>query len=74
MDEPGVAATANDVYANPPDVDVLELEPGHPGLGDEGYVARRNRPVRDLPLRPARERAAAARSTTRRRNSGSGAR
>jgi phenylalanine-4-hydroxylase len=41
MDDPGVAATANDVYANPPDIDVLELEPGHPGLGDEGYVARR---------------------------------
>jgi len=31
----------NDVYANPPDVSVLELEPGHPGLGDEGYIARR---------------------------------
>jgi phenylalanine-4-hydroxylase len=42
MDETGVAAAANDVYANPPDVDVLELEPGHPGLGDEAYVARRN--------------------------------
>jgi phenylalanine-4-hydroxylase len=25
----------------PPDVTELELEPGHPGLGDEGYVARR---------------------------------
>jgi phenylalanine-4-hydroxylase len=25
----------------PPDVTTLELEPGHPGLGDEGYVARR---------------------------------
>ncbi len=42
MDETGVAAAANDVYANPPDVDVLELEAGHPGLGDEGYVSRRN--------------------------------
>ena len=31
----------NDIYANPPDVAELELEPGHPGLGDEGYVARR---------------------------------
>jgi len=41
MDETGVAAAANDVYANPPDVDVLELEPGHPGLGDEGYITRR---------------------------------
>jgi phenylalanine-4-hydroxylase len=39
MDE--TAAAANDVYANPPDIDELELEPGHPGLGDEGYVARR---------------------------------
>jgi phenylalanine-4-hydroxylase len=25
----------------PPDVTELELEPGHPGLGDEGYVNRR---------------------------------
>jgi phenylalanine-4-hydroxylase len=25
----------------PPDVTELELEPGHPGLGDEGYVERR---------------------------------
>lgn len=32
---------ANDIYANPPDVAELELEPGHPGLGDAGYIARR---------------------------------
>src|SRR5947209_20348551 len=25
----------------PPDVTELELEPGHPGLGDEEYIARR---------------------------------
>ncbi|HVK09303.1 MAG TPA: hypothetical protein VM597_11045 [Gemmataceae bacterium] len=25
----------------PPDVTELDLEPGHPGLGDEGYIARR---------------------------------
>src|SRR5262249_1883637 len=25
----------------PPDATELELEPGHPGLGDEGYVKRR---------------------------------
>ena len=31
----------NDIYANPPDPDVLELEPVHPGIGDEAYVARR---------------------------------
>jgi phenylalanine-4-hydroxylase len=31
----------NDIYANPPDVAELELEAGHPGLGDEAYVARR---------------------------------
>jgi phenylalanine-4-hydroxylase len=37
----GVDASANDVYANPPDVDVLDLEPGHPGLGDAAYVSRR---------------------------------
>jgi phenylalanine-4-hydroxylase len=42
MDQQAAAqASANDVYANPPDVTVLELEPGHPGLGDEGYIARR---------------------------------
>ena len=35
------AAADNDIYANPPDVTELELEPGHPGLGDEGYIARR---------------------------------
>jgi phenylalanine-4-hydroxylase len=35
------AQSPNDVYANPPDPDTLELEPGHPGLGDEEYVARR---------------------------------
>jgi phenylalanine-4-hydroxylase len=42
MEETRAAAAANDVYANPPDIDVLELEPGHPGLGDEGYIARRH--------------------------------
>src|SRR5687768_10037133 len=26
----------------PPDPDTLELEPGHPGVGDAGYVQRRN--------------------------------
>jgi phenylalanine-4-hydroxylase len=41
MDDASLAAANNDVYANPPDADALELEPGHPGLGDEGYVARR---------------------------------
>jgi phenylalanine-4-hydroxylase len=35
-------ADSTDVYANPPDVDHLELEPGHPGLGDEGYIQRRH--------------------------------
>jgi phenylalanine-4-hydroxylase len=42
MDETRTAAPADtDIYANPPDVAELELEPGHPGLGDEGYIARR---------------------------------
>jgi phenylalanine-4-hydroxylase len=34
-------ASENDIYANPPDVTELELEPGHPGLGDAAYIARR---------------------------------
>ena len=45
MDQaPLVAATAGDtdIYANPPDADSLELEEGHPGLGDAGYIARRH--------------------------------
>ncbi|HXE79698.1 MAG TPA: hypothetical protein VNK41_03030 [Vicinamibacterales bacterium] len=42
MDQQTAATAANtDIYANPPDVDQLELEPGHPGLGDEAYLARR---------------------------------
>ena len=46
MDAQAAAAAAepsNDIYANPPDVAELELEPGHPGLGDEAYVERRRR-------------------------------
>jgi phenylalanine-4-hydroxylase len=38
---PRPAESPTDVYANPPDIDRLDLEPGHPGLGDAGYVARR---------------------------------
>ena len=30
-----------DTMVTPPDVTELELEPGHPGLGDEGYIQRR---------------------------------
>jgi phenylalanine-4-hydroxylase len=30
-----------DAMVTPPDVTALELEPGHPGLGDEGYIQRR---------------------------------
>lgn len=43
MNEAQTAAGSrdNDIYANPPDIDVLELEPGHPGLGDEAYIGRR---------------------------------
>jgi len=41
MDQPAATSTATDVYANPPDVDHLDLEPGHPGLGDEAYIRRR---------------------------------
>jgi phenylalanine-4-hydroxylase len=35
------AGSDTDIYANPPDVDVLELEPGHPGLTDSAYIDRR---------------------------------
>jgi phenylalanine-4-hydroxylase len=42
MDQPTAASAAEtDIYANPPDVAQLELEPGHPGLGDERYIVRR---------------------------------
>lgn len=44
MDRPvaaGAAAVDMDEYVNPPDVTELELEAGHPGLGDEGYITRR---------------------------------
>ncbi|MFO0965918.1 MAG: hypothetical protein U0793_10090 [Gemmataceae bacterium] len=30
-----------EIMVTPPDVTDLELEPGHPGLGDEGYIRRR---------------------------------
>jgi phenylalanine-4-hydroxylase len=30
-----------DTMVTPPDVTELELEPGHPGLGDDGYIHRR---------------------------------
>src|SRR5258707_13884923 len=29
------------IMVTPPDVTELELEPGHPGLGDEAYIQRR---------------------------------
>ena len=38
--EYGVAIDAQTMI-EPPDATELELEPGHPGLGDEGYVKRR---------------------------------
>jgi len=39
---PSGTADANEIYANPPDPDVLELEPVHPGINDADYVARRH--------------------------------
>ena len=39
---PAGTTDANDIYANPPDPDVLELEPVHPGINDASYVSRRN--------------------------------
>ena len=38
--EYGVPINA-DSMIEPPDVTELELEPGHPGLGDEDYIRRR---------------------------------
>jgi phenylalanine-4-hydroxylase len=35
-------ADANEIYANPPDPDVLELEAAHPGIHDADYLARRH--------------------------------
>jgi phenylalanine-4-hydroxylase len=40
--ETKTAGDPNDIYANPPDPEVLELEPVHPGIGDPDYVARRH--------------------------------
>jgi phenylalanine-4-hydroxylase len=39
--EYGAAIDAQSMVT-PPDATVLELEPGHPGLGDETYIRRRN--------------------------------
>src|SRR5262245_16593498 len=39
--EYGVPIDPN-IMIEPPDATELELEPGHPGLGDEGYVQRRH--------------------------------
>jgi phenylalanine-4-hydroxylase len=38
--EYGVSIAA-DAMVNPPEATELDLEPGHPGLGDDGYIARR---------------------------------
>ena len=40
--DPTPAGDPNDIYANPPDPEVLELEPVHPGINDAAYVARRH--------------------------------
>lgn len=42
MDQAAETADVNDIYANPPDPDTLELEPVHPGINDAEYVARRH--------------------------------
>ncbi|MDO8836634.1 MAG: hypothetical protein Q7V01_13615 [Vicinamibacterales bacterium] len=39
---PARTTDANDIYANPPDPDVLELEAVHPGINDAAYVSRRH--------------------------------
>src|SRR5438045_7718148 len=40
LTEYGVPFNAQTIV-KPPDVTELELEPGHPGLGDEAYIQRR---------------------------------
>jgi phenylalanine-4-hydroxylase len=40
--DPKPASAPTDIYANPPDPDVLELEPVHPGIDDADYVSRRH--------------------------------
>ena len=42
-----------DAMVTPPDVTELELEPGHPGLGDDGYIATAQGAVRSVPQAPA---------------------
>lgn len=42
MPQGGSTANPNDIYANPPDPEVLELEQGHPGIADPAYVSRRH--------------------------------
>ena len=37
----GPGTNENDIYAHPPDITAFDLEPGHPGLGDPAYIARR---------------------------------
>src|SRR6266851_370670 len=54
MVEYGVPIDAQTMI-EPPDAAELELEPGHPGLGDEGYVKRRKN-LFDLCRRHRRER------------------
>ena len=56
MVEYGVPIDAK-IMVEPPDVAELELETGHPGLGDEGYVKRRTKKGRPLRSRPLRMRA-----------------
>ena len=59
-------STDNDIYANPPDITGLELEPCHPGLGDAGYM-RAVRSFRAVPGAPAARAGAAADRLHRRR-------
>ena len=58
----------------PPDVTELELEPGHPGLGDDGYVARRKELFALVPQAPAGTTRPAASSNTPPKRPASGAR
>ena len=66
----GIAVDAK-TLVEPPDATALELEKGHPGLGDAPYIERRHA-IFALCRKHRLENQARPGSTTPRKNSGSG--